>query len=66
MQTDGVRWLMENGGLKAGRLCAFPSTQHPYDSKGALKPVTETFLVEAPDGSQFTVTITKVRNEHQD
>ena len=62
MQTDDVRWTMEHGGLKAGGLCALPSTHQPYDSEGRLKPVTETFLVGAPDGSQFTVTITKVRD----
>ncbi len=63
MKTDAVRWTMENGGLRTGRMCAFPSTCQPYDSEGLLEPVTETFLLAASDGSQFLVTITKVKHE---
>lgn len=61
MKTDAVKWCMQNGGLKTGKLVAFSSTSFPYDSEGKLEPVTETFLLAAADGSQFTVTITKVK-----
>ena len=63
MKTDAVKQLMHNGGLREGKLVPFSSTVFPYDSEGRLEPVTETFLLAAADGSQFTVTITKVKSE---
>lgn len=66
MKTDAVKWCMQNGGLNTNRLIAFSSDHQPSNDEGKMEPVTETFMVHAPDGSQFVVQITKVLDERKD
>ena len=63
MQTDGIKWCMVNGGLTSNRMVTHPSS---FALDKGLRPTAETFHVTAPDGSVFTVTVTKVKDAPED
>lgn len=64
MDTRGIKWCMENTGLKATRIMCCPSSMCYSDGKIDSETRVETFQVDAPDGSQFVVTITKLKDEN--
>lgn len=64
MKTNAIKWHMINEGLKSARM--IESTSYCYND-GSLggEDVIEQFSIQAPDGSSFMVSITKLRESSE-
>ena len=62
MKTDAIKWHVINDGLKKANFNVHPSTTYSEGILGS-DAVVETFTVNAPDGSQFLIAITRLKKE---
>lgn len=64
MKTENVKWHMENGGI--GEKLQFrthASMSHGRSIGLHSNTIVESFMLLAPDGSEFLITITQLKEE---
>lgn len=67
MRTEDVKTVLQRFGLNDQRFTTHPSMSHDDGTRGLASPtVVESFTAHAPDGSEFLITIMRLRKGEGD
>lgn len=71
METNAIKWHMLNGGCNVDSTKKYPlfranhSFCHSMEGGLDAPTIVEQFTLQAPDGSEFLISITKLKKEHE-